>query len=66
MLHAKFGANHSNCLGGVRKSRFFICRDFVNGKVMRKWAWPTPNNSAECREHIGMRFNNVQHIQWEL
>ena len=66
MLHAKFGANYLNCLGGVRKSRFFISRDFVNGKVMRKWAWPIPNNSAECREHIGMGVNNMQHIKWKL
>ena len=59
MRHAKFGANHSNCLGGVRKSTFFICRDFANGKLAQKWAWPTSNNSVEFREHIGMRFNNV-------
>ena len=60
MLHAKFARLK------VRKSRFFICHDFANGKVARKWAWPTPNNSAKCREHIGMIFNNVQHIKWEL
>ena len=66
MLHAQFGANRSNCLGGVLKKSFFLCRDFANKKLAQKWAWPTPNNSAECREHIGMRFNKVQHIQWDL
>ena len=66
MLHAKFGANHSNCLGGVRKSRFFICRDFANGKLLQKWAWPTSNNSAKFREYIYVRINNVEHIKWEL
>ena len=66
MLHAKFSANWSNCLGGVRKSRFCICHDFANGKLARKWAWPTPNNSAEFREHGDIIFNNVQHIMWEL
>ena len=59
MLHAKFGANWSNHLGGIRKSRFFIVCDFVDGKLVQKWAWPTSNNSAEFREHIGIRFNNV-------
>ena len=33
MLHAQFGAKWSNCLGGVRKSRFVICCDFANGKL---------------------------------
>ena len=47
MVHAQFGANWSNRLGGVRKSRFFICRDFANGKLSQKWAWPIPHNSAE-------------------
>ena len=66
MLHTKFGANCSNCLGGVCKSKFFIRCDFVSGKLAQKWAWPTPNNSAECREHIVTRFNNVQLLKWEL
>ena len=48
------------------KSRFFIVCNFANGKLMQKWVWPTPNNSAQFREHIGMRFNNVQYIKWEL
>ena len=56
MLHAQFGANWSNCLGGVRKSRFFICREFANGKLLRKWAGPTPHNSAELREHVDVRL----------
>ena len=59
MLHPKFGANWSNRLGGVRKSRFFICRDFANGKFLRKWAWPTLHNLAELTEHVDIRFNNV-------
>ena len=66
MLHAKFGANWSNCLGGVRKSLFFIYCDYVNGKLPQKWAWPTPHNSAQLREHEDIRFNNVRHIMWEL
>ena len=63
MLHANIGANF---LGGVRKSTFFICHNFVNGKLLQKWAWPTPNNSAKFREYIDMRINNVQQIKWEL
>ena len=59
MLHARLGANWSNRLGGVRKSMFFIVCNFANGKILQKWAWPTPNNSAAFREHKGMRFNNV-------
>lgn len=66
MLHAKFGANQSNRLGGVRKSTFFICGDLANGKLPRKWAWLTSHNSAEFREHVNRRFNNVRHIMWEL
>ena len=66
MLHANFGANQSNCLGGVRKSRFIICRDVQNGKLLQKWAGPTPHNSSEFREHVDIRFNNVQHIMWDL
>ena len=66
MLHIKFGANGSNYLGRVRKSMFFICLDFTNGKLAQKWAWSTPNNSAKFREHKDRRFNNVQHIKWEL
>ena len=66
MLHAKFGANWSNRLGGVRKSRFFIVCNFANGKLLQKWVWPTPNNSAKFREYIDMRIYNAQHIKWEL
>ena len=44
---SKFNANWSNCLGGVRKSKFCICRDFANGKL------------AEWREHVDIGFNNV-------
>ena len=28
-------------------------------KLARKWAWLTPNNSAELTEHVDIRFNNV-------
>ena len=66
MLHAKFGANRSNCLRGVLKSTFFICPDFVKEKLQRKWVWPTPHNTAQLREHVDLTFNNVQHIMWEL
>ena len=66
MLPAKFGANWSNCLGGVWKSKFYICGDFSNGKIPQKLAWPTPHNSAELREHVDIGFNNVQHVMWEL
>ena len=38
MLHAKFGENWSNCLGGVRKSRFFIVCNFADGRLLQKWA----------------------------
>ena len=41
---------------------FFKFCDFVNGTLWRKQAWPTPNNSAELREHADVTFNNVQHI----
>ena len=61
MLHAKFHANHSNCLGGVQKSMFFIVCNFVDGKLLQKWAWHTPHNSAEFKEHVAIRFNNVPH-----
>ena len=27
---------------------------------------PTPHTSAELKEHVDLRFNNVQHIMWEL
>ena len=66
MLHAKFGANRSNCLGGVQKSAFFIYPDFVNGKLQRKLAWPIPHNSAQFREQVDVAFNNVLHIMWDL
>ena len=66
MLHAKFGANRSNHLGGVRKSKFFIFRNFANGNLSQKWASPTSHNSAQFREHIVVRFKNVQHIMREL
>ena len=46
--------------------KFLICHDFANGKLLQKWAFPTPNNSAKFREYIDMRINNVQHIKWEL
>ena len=64
MIYAKFDANWSNCLGRVRKSLFFIYGDFCEWKS--QWAWCTPSNSAESREHADIRFNNVQHIMWEL
>ena len=66
MLHAKFGANWSNHLGGVQKSMFFVVCNFVNGKILQKWVCPTPNNSAAFRELKDMRVNNVYHIKWEL
>ena len=62
MLHANFGANPSNRLGGVRKSMFSFCPDFANGKLHPKWAWPTSHNSTEFREHVDICFNNVRHI----
>ena len=57
MLHAKFGANQSNHVGGVRKSTFFICRNFENGKLPQKWAWPTTYNSAEFREQVNINID---------
>ena len=66
MIHTKFGANWSNHQGGVRNSRFFICRDFANGKLLQKWVRPTSHNSAELREHGEISFNNVRHIMWEF
>ena len=63
MLHAKFGANRSNRLGRVQISTFFICSNFVNGKLPRKEAWLTPHNSAEFREHVDI---TMWDIMWEL
>ena len=50
MLHSKFGANWSNRLG----------------RVIAKWAWPTPRNLAVMREHVDVRYNIVRQIMWEL
>ena len=66
MLHSKFGANRSNRLGGVRKSRFFVVCNFMNGKLLWKWVWPTSHNSAQFCEHVDMRFEKVWHVMWDL
>ena len=66
MLHAKFGANRSNCLGGVRKSTFFICCDFAMGNQTQKWAWPTSHNLATFRVHVDKRIKNARNLMWEL
>ena len=35
----------------------------MNVKLLQKWA--TSHNSAEFKEHVDIRFNNVPCIMWE-
>ena len=51
---------------GVRKSTFFIYRDFFNGNLLQKWAWLTPHNLVEFTEHADIRIKNVQHNMMEF
>ena len=32
----------------------------------RKWAWPSPFDSAQFKESGDIRFLNVRHTVWEL
>ena len=55
MLHAKFGANSSYCLGGVRKSRFSLSR-FCEWKDTAQMceAYTTQFSSTQgtCRDNV--------------
>ena len=66
MLHAQFGANWSNHLGGVPKSRLatFCVLAF------KKWVWSIPGLDG-CGllmtiQRMNIRFINVRQSIWEL
>ncbi len=65
-VRAKFHADRTKPQGGVRKSRFSSFRDFAKKNSRRKWAWPSPRDSAPFRECGDIRFLNVRHTVWEL
>ena len=65
-VRAKFHADRSKSKGGVRKSRFCSFRDFAEKNSRRKWAWPSPFDSAQFKESGDIRFLNVRHTVWEL
>ena len=75
LAHASGGSTDATCEVWCKfvkssrrslKKQVFHLSWFCEFKVIAKWAWPTPHNLAVFREHVDIRFNNVQHIMWEL
>ncbi len=65
-VRAKFHADRTKPQGGVRKSRFSSFRDFAKKNSRRKWAGPSPRDSAPFRECGDIRLFNVRYTVWEL